>query len=167
MWGSTSELNLELLNNSSSPERNFPEIKITFDKDVHVCVAAFVLWRVISLTCDIHCGFGKVILKRELKEKWSWVDRTLPHLMGRNWASKGWGAKRWRGAWGYGDREVEVHIWSLLQLKGILSPFLWIWEIWVGRSWFLKSPKSSPLLPRWYWITELLRLDGVPRDPSV
>lgn len=39
-----------------------------FDQDVPVYTAAFILWRVISLTCDIQCGFGEVILKIEVKE---------------------------------------------------------------------------------------------------
>lgn len=35
------------------------------------------------------------------------VDTALLYLMGRNWPSEGWGAKRWRGAWGYSERERE------------------------------------------------------------
>lgn len=55
---------MELLTPDCSPEK----LKRFFGKDVHVCIAAFILRRVVSLTCDIHCGFGKVILKMELKE---------------------------------------------------------------------------------------------------
>lgn len=40
--------------------------------------------------------------------KGSRADTTFLYWLGRNWALKGWGTKRWRGAWwGYSERESE------------------------------------------------------------
>lgn len=94
-----------------------------FDQDGPVCIAAFILWGVISLACDIRCGFGEVILKMEVKE--IGADITFLYWLGRNWALKGWGSKRWGGAqWGYSEREAAVQVLRVLYLKGILNPFL-------------------------------------------
>lgn len=116
-------------------------------KDAHVCVAAFSFWRIISLTRDIHCRFGKVILKIELTGKWIWVENAVLVLptqvfRGRPWGSEGWGAERWRGAWSYGEVVGTAHFWSPVHLKCILNTFLWILgiELWGAGSWEVWGP---------------------------
>lgn len=60
-----------------------------------------------------------MMLKMELKEKTKLGRYNTPVSDGKEL-----GVKTWRGALGYSKRELAVHIWSLLYLKGILSPFV-------------------------------------------